>query len=487
MQVKEKSKSNSVLGSLLWKFGERTLAQAIQIVVNIILARLVAPESYGVIALTTIFVEIGNVFVSSGFGNALVQKEKVDELDYSTVLIFGSIFSCLLYAVMFFTAPLAASYFREPLLTSVLRVITLRLPLAAFNSVQQAYLYRNMQFKKVFYAALAGTVISAVTGIYMAYKDFGVWALAAQNLSSAVVYTVMLFFFIKKWIRLRFSLERMKAMFSFGWNILLSDLFATIYNEIRSILIGRRYSSEQLAYVKQGNQIPHALSGNFGVTISSVLFPVMSREQFDKEKLRETMKKAVVVGTYIVFPIMAGMALAADPFIRLVYSDKWIPAIPFFQIVCIGCMDSTWSNSNLQVLKACGVGKQYFHLEIKKKSAALAILACSIPFGIYAISASTVVAGIFSLILTSEETKKCINYGFVDQVKDVFPNLLITLLMSVPVLLISRTAMSDVLRLGLEVLGGAACYILLSELTKNKGFEIIKNKLKMTFSFREKS
>ena len=241
--AKANSLTNKTLSGVMWKFGERISAQLVSTLVSIILARILMPEDYGVVALVTIFITICNVFVTSGFGTALVQKKDADDLDFTSVFYFGLFFSILLYVGIFFAAPLIARFYENEILTPVVRVMGLRIIIASINSVQHAYIGRKMQFRKFFIATLFGTIASGVVGVWLAYNGYGVWAIVAQYLTNVCIDTIVLAFVIK-WIpKLRISFKRLKSLFSFGWKLLVSALIDTGYNELRSLIIGKKYDA----------------------------------------------------------------------------------------------------------------------------------------------------------------------------------------------------------------------------------------------------
>lgn len=461
-------RSDHIINGFLWRFGERICAQIVSFVVTVILARILLPSEYGIIALTSVFITVCNVFVTSGFGTALIQKRQADDLDFTTILLFGFCTSCLLYGVICFASPGIAGFFHEPLLSPVLRIMALKLPLAAIGSVQQAYVTRHLLFQKFFLATLVGTIISGVIGIHMAYRGFGVWALAAQYLINSLCDTVLLGITIQWHPRLRFSCQRLQVLFVFGWKILLSDLINTVYTELKSIVIGKYYRADQLAYYNRGMQIPHLFITNVGVALSSVLFPVMSRAQEDDLQLKAMVRKTIMAGTYIMFPIMTGLAAISKPLVRILLTDRWLPAVPFLQMACFSFSFDLWSDTNLQVIKAKGEGKAYLMLEIQKKSIAMAMLLLSIPFGIYVFTASSCLYSLAAVVLNASQNSRNIDYGFCRQLADVFPNLCLSCCMGLAVLTIGKLPLPPSAVMSLQIAGGIILYLLLSFLTKNK-------------------
>lgn len=463
-----------ILSGMIWRFAERICAQLVTFAVSIVLARILMPEHYGVIAMTTVFVTICNVFVTSGFGMALIQKENADDLDFTTILVFGVSFSIALYALLFFAAPIVAGFYGEPVLVPVMRVMSLKLPLAAINSVQQAYVSRRMLFRKFFWATLIGTIVSAIVGIMMAYAGYGVWALVAQYLTNSIMDTIILGASLKWHPRIKFSNARLKNMLGFGWRILCSDLINTVYTELRNLIIGKKYSSEQLAYYNRGQQIPHLFVTNVGVAISSVLFPAMAHEQSDIGHLKQMVKRSSKVGTFVMFPIMAGLAVIAKPLVSILLTDKWLPAVPFLQMACVSYSFEPWSTANLQALKARGEAGVYLRLEVQKKSIAMLILICSVPFGVKALAASACLYSFIAIVLTSGKNKANIDYGFFEQLKDIMPNIVLTAMMAMCVFGISFLKLTVTYTLAIQVFVGMLVYVFLAAITKNENYYAAK-------------
>ena len=271
--------STNVITNFFWRFLERCGAQGVTFIVSIVLARLLDPTVYGTVALVTIFTTIMQVFVDSGMGNALIQKKDADDLDFSSVFYFNMAMCSALYLIMFFAAPLIASFYRMPELTAIVRVLSFVVVISGVKNVQQAYVSRHLMFKRFFFSTLGGTIGAAVIGIAMAYLGFGVWALVAQMLFNAAVDTTILWITVKWRPKKMFSFQRLKSLFSYGWKLLASSLIDTVYNDLRQLIIGKKYSSGDLAYYNQGKKFPQLIVTNINTSIDSVLLPTMSKAQ----------------------------------------------------------------------------------------------------------------------------------------------------------------------------------------------------------------
>lgn len=418
-----------VLDGIFWRFGERICAQLVTFVVSVILARILEPSDYGVVSLITIFITIANVFVTDGFGKALIQKKNADSCDYSSVFYFNIFFSWFVYGVMFFFAPVVARFYGNDILIPTLRVLALKLPLAAINSVQQAYVSRNMLFKRFFWATLVGTLISAIVGIFMAVNGFGVWSLVAQYLTNSFVDTVVLWFVVKWRPTLEFCIKRLKKLIQFGWKILLTSLINSAYDNVRSLIIGRVYTGTDLAYYTRGIHYPQLIITNVNTSISSVLYPVMSKMQDDKEKLKAGMRKSISVSTYIIFPLMAGLAAVAPRLVSAMLTDKWMLSVPYLRIACIYFALYPINITNLQAIMAVGRSDVYLKLNIVKKIIGIACVIISIPFGVKAIAASEIIVGVTAITTNISANRKIFEYTAYNLIEDIYKNIILSLSM----------------------------------------------------------
>lgn len=476
--MKEEGLQRKVLSGLVWKFGERIGAQAVSFIVSIILARLLLPEDYGVVAMITIFIEIANVFVISGFGQALIQKKNADELDFSSVFYFSITMSWFLYAVVFFCAPLVASFYGEPILTPILRVMALKLPLAGVNSVQQAYVQKHMMFKRFFFSTLIGTVGSAVVGIFMAYQGFGAWALVAQYLFNSAMDTLVLWVTVKWRPVWNFSLVRMKEMFGFGWKMLMSELINTTYKQVRSLVIGKLYTSEDLAYYNQGQKLPNVIVTNINSSIGSVLFPAMTTRQDDKEGLKQMVRLSIRIGSYIMWPLMIGMVVVAEPVVSLVFSDKWLPCVPFLQIACIQYALEPVQTANIQAVKALGKGRTMLIMEIVKKGFGILTLIAVMQQGVMWIAWTGMLVTFFATLVNSTPNRRYLGYTYREQLADLIPSIVLAAAMGIVVYGTGLLPLGRLPLLCIQIVAGAVVYILLSWLLKMQAFVYVMNVLK---------
>jgi O-antigen/teichoic acid export membrane protein len=459
MNNKKKNSRREVASGFLWRFSERLLAQGTAFVVSVILARILQPSLYGAIALVTVFTSILQVFVDSGMGNALIQKKDADNLDFSSVFYFNLATCLVLYALMFAAAPLIASFYGMHELTPVIRVLSLTLVISGVKNIQQAYVSRNLLFRKFFFATLGGTIGAGIIGIWMAYRGFGVWALVAQHLFNTAVDTMILWLTVRWRPERAFSPGRLRGLFSYGWKLLVSSLLDTGYHSLRSLLIGKMYTSEDLAFFNRGQQFPNLIVTNINASIDSVLFPTMSREQDDRKRVRHMTRRAIQISTYIMAPLMIGLAVCSKTLVRLVLTEKWEPCVPFLTIYCIAFMFYPIHTANLNAIKAMGRSDLFLKLEIIKKVISLLVILLTVRISVMAMALSVLGMSVVGQIINSMPNKKLLGYGYFDQVADILPGIAMTVFMGFCIRLLPRLGLGDFATLVLQILVGAVIYL----------------------------
>ena len=468
---------NKVAYGLFWKFMERMGAQVVTFALSIILARLLEPNDYGIIALILAFIAIADVFAEGGFGNALIQKKDADNTDFSTVFYFNIVFSSVIYLILFLLAPIIASFFQNSLLKDTIRVLGLRVPIAAVNSVQKAFVSRNMLFKRFFYSTLGGTLFSAIIGIVLAYSGFGVWALVIQYLSNTIIDTIVLWFTVKWRPDKIFSLERLEKLFSFGWKLLCSGLIETIYQQLRNLIIGKIYTKQDLAFYNRGNQYPSLVVNNINTSISSVLFPVIAQSQEDKKRVRDITRRSIMISSYIMCPIMMGLALIAKPLIEIMLTSKWLDCVPFLQISCFTYAFYPIHTSNLEAIKAVGRSDLFLKLEIVKKIIGVLVLIFIMKHGVMAIALSGIGITIVTSIINAYPNKKLLGYSYIEQIKDVLPGIFLSIIMGIPVFFLGTIQLDNIMKIFIQIVVGGIIYIVLSIIFKNESFKYINRML----------
>ena len=467
-----------VLSSLFWKLMERGGTQGIQFIVQIVLARLLLPEDYGIIALVVIFTTIAGVFVQSGLNTALIQKKDAEEADFSSVFYLSLFIACLIYVILFFAAPFIAIFYEEPQITSVFRVLSITLFFGAFNSIQNAVVARNMQFKKLFFSSTGAILVSGTIGIYMAYAGFGVWALVGQQISNQLLVTLILWFTVKWRPRLLFSFRRVKSLFSFGWKLLVSSLINTVYNDLRSLIIGKIFKAEMLGFYNRGQQFPSVLVSNIDGSIQSVMFPVLASQQDNRHRVKDMMRRAIVTSSFVIFPMMVGLAVTAEPLVELLLTDKWLPCVPFLQIFCASYALMPIHTANLQAINALGRSDIFLKLEIIKKIVGLSILGVTVFYGVYAIALGMVISGIISTFINAYPNKQLLDYSYIEQCNDIMPSLLLSLVMGVAVYSFKWLGLSVPITLIIQICVGVILYVGMAWIFKLECFRYLLNTIR---------
>lgn len=471
--MEQKFGEKSILANFIWRFMERCGAQGIQFIVSLVLARLLMPEDYGTVALILVFTNILSVFVEGGFGQALIQKKNADDLDFSSVFYFNILMGILLYLVMFIIAPIIAEFYKNNLLIPMVRVVSLSLVISSVKAIQQAYVSKNMLFKNFFFATLGGTIASAVVGIGLAYKGFGAWALIGQQLSNMTIDTIVLWFVVKWRPKRLFSLMRLKSLFSFGWKMLLSGLIDITYINVRKLLIGKVYSPSDLAYYSKGDNFPSLIITNINNSIDSVLLPSMSSIQDSVESVKGMTRRAMKTSTYVMAPLLMGLAACGQSVISILLTDKWLPSYPFMVIFCITYMFYPVHTANLNAIKALGRSDLFLKLEIIKKVVGITAILITFKISVMAMAYSLLVTSVLSQIINSWPNKKLMNYSYIEQLKDMLSGILLAVFMGGCVYCVNFLHLNNWLTLIIQVPLGAIIYIGLSALLKLESFTYV--------------
>lgn len=466
----------SIISGMFWTFSERMAAQLVSVIVSIILARLLTPDEYGTVALITVFIAIANVFVTNGFGSALIQKENADNVDFSTAFYFSIIFGICLYGVLFAVAPYIADFYETPILIPLFRILAIKVPISSINSVQQAYVSRKMIFEKFFYATLMGTVISACVGILMAYNGYGVWSLVVQELINTVIGTIALWVTVKWRPNRVFVLKRLKELFSYGWKILIQGLFVSIYSNLRSLLLGKVYSTQDLAYYNKGSGYPNLIVTNVDTAMGKTLFPAMAKEQADYSRIKALARRSTQLSSYIMCPLLIGFMACANSFTSMLLGDKWLPMVPYLRIICIVLLIRPAQSSIQQAIKATGRSDTFLKMDIPVRSFSIAVLLVSIKMGVLYVAISEIFGEYFCLVIYARASRKIIDYSLIDVISDLLPNVFIASIMGIAVWFIgSHLGMGPFVTVSLQVTMGAVLYLAFSILTKNKNFKYLWN------------
>lgn len=474
---KKDNPNKTIISSLVFKLLERCGYQGVAFVVQIILARLLDPTDYGVLTILTVFIAVSQVFVQSGLNTALIQRKDVTDKDFSSVFYISLTISVVIYGGLFFSAGFIADFYKMPQLKNILRVLALILIPGAFNSIQNAKIAREMRFKQLMFCTFGAVIVSGTVGITMAYMGFGVWALVWQQLSNQISICILMLFVVKWRPKFVCEINRVKVLFSFGWKLLCSSLIDTIYQNLQSLVIGKKYDSGTLGYFNRGRQFPDLIITNINGAIQSVMLPALSKQQDDKLKMKSMMRRSIVTSSFIIFPMLTILAVCADSLISILLTDKWLSCVPYLRIFCFIYAFWPIHTANLQAINAMGRSDLFLKLEVIKKSYGLITLVITVFLfeSPMAIAMGSAVTTIISCFVNAAPNKKLLNYSYFEQMKDIIPQMVCSFVMAALIYCVKFLELSNVLTLAIQCVSGGIIYIFLSEIFKLECYLYIKN------------
>lgn len=478
---------NKYIGNFVWRLLENWGSQIVALIVTMILARLLDPSANGIIAIITVFTSICALLIDGGFATALVQKKDADELDFSSVFYFSIVSCVILYGVLYFVAPVIACFYEIEELTQLVRVQSLILIVSGVRSVQSAYVSKKMLFRKSFFSTFSGTILSAVAGIWMAYKGFGVWALVTQSLVNNVVGTVILWTTVRWRPRKMFSVKRLKSLFSYGSKLLLSNLLYRGYADLRQLIIGKVYTSADLAYYNRASNLPTLVNSSISNSITSIMLPALSDKQNDLGRIKAMLKRTIELHSYILVPMFIGMLACAKPLIVVMFSEKWLPSVPYLRIFCLTYIFEGLGMANLTAFKAKGYSGLTLKIECIKTPIYIIILLATIPFGMMAVAYGVVIGVFIAEMICVIPSKKLFGYSLFQQLKDIGPHLLLSAFMGVCVWSVSLLEWNALLMLLVQIPLGIVIYVLGSIVLKLETFYYILNLVKGLLKKRSRS
>lgn len=409
-------KSQAVSG-VIWTFAQQFSVQIINFIVQIILARLLMPEMFGLIAMLSVFISIGQTLMDSGMTSSLIRTKNPTQLDYSTVFLTNMIMSFLMYMITFLAAPYIASFYDQPILKNILRVYSLTFVIRAFVAVHVAKLTKEMDFKTQMKLQVPSTVIGAIVGVVMAYLGFGVWSLVWLNLAQTIAFTIQNWLFIPWRPSFIFVKERFLHHFNFGYKLTLSGMVDTIYNDIYRIIIGKFYNPASVGFFNQAETLRLFPVAQLSAVLGKVTYPLFSNITDDptlKRAYKQTMKLALLM----VIPIMLLLIVIAKQLFLFLLGEKWLPSVPYFQVLALASIVRPIGTYNLNILKVKGRSDMLLKLEIVKKIIGIILIIIALPHGIMALVISHVCFSYISTIINMIFSGKLIDYKFWEQMKD---------------------------------------------------------------------
>lgn len=463
--------SKTITSNLMWRFLERFGVYIVSFIISVVLARILDPSTYGVVALMTVVITFLDVFVTGGFSNSLIHDKDTTEKDFNTLLIFNISFSIVLYVLLFIISPLIASYYEKEVLTWLIRVSGISLLISGVKSLQYAYVAKRLEFKKFFYATIGGTIFSGIIGIVMAVNGLGAWALVVQGVVNHFIDSTILWFVIDWRPRVEFDKKLLKKHFSFGIKILIYKIIYNISNNARQLVIGKKYSESDLSFYNKGKTYPNMIGQNIYNSVNSVMFPVLAKTQDDKDRFNEILAKSFKINVFVMLPICIGLFSVSESFIHLLIGEKWLPCVPYIKVFCIvvflNSIEAIFSNGPM----ALGKSTASMILGIMECVFNIIALIVAIPHGVMAIGYSMIVSSIFNCVIYSVYLYKLSNLNIIKLLMRSLDTFASSIIMSVAVLLLAKIEAQYYAVLIIQVGAGAALYYLINRLIKNDALD----------------
>lgn len=473
------------ISGLIWTFSDLIMNQGVQFIIQIILARLLLPEDFGMIGMITVFIAVSNSIIDSGFVNALIREKNTTQRDYSTVFYFNLLASIILYYILYCSAPLISTFFNQTSLISILRVLALTLIINSFGLIQRTILTKKIEFKVQTKINVSASILSGLVGIIAAFMGYGVWSLVVRSLSMSLIQSVLLCVYNKWMPSLIFDNSSFKRLFKFGWKLLISGLIDTLYKNVYYLIIGKGFSALQLGYYTNASKLRDTATQSITTAIQKVSYPVLSSIEDNDENLKYAYKKILKNAAFIIFPLIIGLASAAEPLIITLFGQKWIDSIIYFQILCFEGMLYPIHAINLNVLQVKGRSDLFLKLEIIKKTISLMTIGLVLIFklGIIWLLCGSVLNSFIAYFINTYYTKDLINYPIKEQIKDILPSFIISMLMGTIVYYIGIILpLNNIIVLIIQILMGIIIYILVNKVIKNEELSTIVNLLKDFFN-----
>lgn len=469
-------KQNAIKGAV-WTSVEKIVRQLIIFVIGIILARLIDPEEFGIIGMISIFIAISQTFADSGLSSALIQKKDRTNTDCSTIFYYNLGVSVFFYVILFFTAPLIAEFYKTPLIKQIIRVVAFSIVLTSLSAVQGTRLTIDLKFKEQSLVSILSALISGLSGVTLAYLGFGVWALVAQTLINQVCITIGFWFFSKWFPSKEFSKDSFKQLWKFGSKLLGSGLINTLYSNLYTLVIGKAFTAAEVGYYNRANQFVSFPVDTVQSMAVKVNYPVLSKLQDDDSKLVGAYKKLLSTPLYVLYPALTGLALVAEPLVQILIGSKWLPCVPYLQILAIGYMFTPLTTINLNLLYVKGRTDIVLKLELIKKPIAFAILIASIPFGIKCMVIGKALYEFIAFSFNCYYTGKFLGYGELKQLRELLPTWIYCAIMASVVLYVMKLCPTNATKLIAGTISGIITYIVVSVVAKDSNYYELKEAL----------
>jgi O-antigen/teichoic acid export membrane protein len=462
------SLKKTAVSSLSWVFLQKFATQSINFVVSVLLARVLLPQEYGLIGMITIFIAIGNILTDAGFTSSLIRTPNPDHLDYSTVFTTNLLGSIIIYWIIFICAPFIADFYNQPILTSLVRVLSLQILIASFSSIQNTMLIKAMAFKKLMIMQIPSTIISGIVGLLMAYNGFGVWSLVLMQIAASLALTILLWKESDHKPSIQFSKQKFKQHFKYGVNLSLSGILEAVYENIYNIVIGKFFAPALVGYYTRAQTLRQLPVENISSTLHQITFPLFASIQNDNERLRLAYEKLMRQVTFWLAPVLTGMTVLAEPLFRFLFTAKWLPAVPYFQIIGLTGVLYSLSSFNLNILNIKGKSGLFFRLEVIKKVIITVGVIIAIPFGIYGLLIFRALNSVLSYFINGYYSGRLISFSVKEQIYSIVKPLTYALLMGALMWFIDKSLnnQKDIVRLLIGGVSGAIFYFVINYMTR---------------------
>lgn len=473
----EKITSTQFASSAIWRFIDIISRKIVSLFVSILLARMIAPEAYGVVALTMVFIVFSDIFILNGFNVALIRKEETSRTDYSTVMTMSLVFTMVMYSIIWFLSPFFADFYESPDLCPVLRTITLLLFFESISSVIRAKATREVQFKKMTIAGFTSNFISGLIALALAYLEFGVWALVVQQITANFFEMLMLLIVFRWKLSFRFSRKVAKEMTKFTTGVLGASFLDFLGNNVCNLVVGKAYSTKDLGYVNRANILPETIGLNAYNSINSVLLPSLSSRQNDNDEMKMVSRKVMSLTLYVVFPLMFVLMGTANILIPVLLSDKWIPSIPLMYFCCLYYAVNPIRAIGNNIFYAKGLSRKSLEVEVVRSILmiiSVIAIALVLKLSLYLVMAANLLISFIVAIITHYKVCNLINYNFRELFADLFPSLWMSIIMAISVYLLGMIPINSIVVLILQFFVGGLIYISLSYITNNTNFQIAR-------------
>lgn len=462
----------TITSNLFWRFLERFGTYVVSFVISIVLARILDPSTYGVVALMTVIISFIDLFITAGFSNSLIYDKKATEKDFNTLLLFNIIFSLILYIALFFTSPAIASFYEKPALVWLIRVAGISLLISGIKNLQYAFVAKRLEFRNFFFATIGGTIISGVVGIVMAIKGLGAWALVVQGVTNHFVDMMILWFVIKWRPKIQFSFSILWRHFRFGYKILISKVVYNLTNSARQLVIGKKYSDSDLAFYNRGKTYPNIFGQNIVSSINSVMYPVLTKSEDNLKRFNEILKRSVGMNLFVILPLMIGFFCVADPFIHVLLGSKWLPCVPYIRIFCIIVIFNTIESVFCYAPMALGKSGLTMFLDILECGISILLLIIAVPFGTLAIAYSMAASSFINCCIYIIAVKKLTGFKVIDCFLSASTSIVSVALMAIFVLSLQQlNYIPYYILLLIQTVSGVLLYFLYSKLFQNDSYK----------------